>query len=326
MKWVLAGVRFERSTKLRLKPLVGILLVAVLLVPLSVWRNVTYANESLLPSIEQLKGEVERLRAEVATADADTASELQAAIEQYEEQLVADQFDVYRSTAPGSVEVALGLGASVGALGLGLLLAAVLVSSEYRDRRIFYWLAIARRRVDAIAAKALVIPVIAAAATAFLAILGLVAGTFLNWLYRDEPTAGWSEASSRHLAAAFVATVVAIAVWSWICSAVAFVVRSGLITAVIVLCYIALDATLTLTWPGAGHYLLTMRFAQIASPLWPPATKFTIDTVGYQWWISVGGDRFAATPAMAAPILLSFCAALFWLGWRRLRTSDVVWM
>ncbi len=326
MERIAAGLRFERRTKLRLKPLVGILAVIVLIVPLSVWRNVTYTNESLLPGIVQLEGEVERQRAIAELAEPAESAEKIAAVRRNEEQLIADRFDVYRSTAPGSIEVALGLGASVGAVGLGLLVASVLVSSEYRDRRIFYWLAWPRQRVDAVVSKALVIPIIAAATTGFLAAVGFAAGVFFNWLYRGDAMAGWSEVSVGHLLATLVATATAIALWSWIASAVALVVRSGLVTAVIVLSYITVDATLTLSVPGAAQYLLTKRIAQLATPLWPPPTRFTIDTVGYQWWISAGGDRFAERPIVAAPIVAAFVLALLWFGWRRLRSSDIGWL
>ncbi len=278
-------VSFEAGTKIRLRPAAALLAVAAILVPLLVWRNVSYAAESLDPSLAFMAVEIPAVRKALAEASQAESPELEDYLLGLEDQQVADRFDVARSSTPGSAEAALGLAAGIGGPLLGLLFGALLVTGDFTERTMYYPVAWSTSRRGAFSAKLAMVPALAAVSVSALAVMGLAAGSFFNNLYRDQPSFGWNGDSVPRLGALWLSAAAIVTLWGWIGVGLAFALRSSLAAATVLGVVLAVDALLTLR-AGLGRFLLTMRIAQLGLAFWPPPARRTIDTLGYQWWVS----------------------------------------
>ncbi len=322
---VMRGLRFELRTKLRRAPLAGLLMVALSLIPLAVWRNVSYVTESVEAGIPMIETEIAREISEMPPEGTEEAIAAQDRIDRMERQLLADRYDLEMSSAPGGGYVALGLGASVGAVALALLLGGVLVGSEYSRGRGFYWYAMAKDRRDMIVAKTLAAPVISTVVTLVITLVGFISGMLFNQKYRGDWLWGWSELDTTRLATCFGSTVLVITFWTLLVLGIAFVTRSGMVTAVVVLSWIGVDAAISNWVSGLAPFFLTMRFAQLGVPLWPPYTPNSIDTAGYHWWIGEWPNRFPETFLPGVLLVSAWVAVGLLIGLRRIRGHDLEW-
>lgn len=313
--------RFELVTKLRGNRLLLLCAVAVGLVALTVWRNVSYGAESLDHNLNPLRGLpalIEEMEVRIASGAATDDDRQQLA--GLREQLASDRFDVYRSTVPGSVEVALGLGAGAGGVAIGLIVGAVVAGTEFRKGTAFYLLAFGPGRALMLVGKLVTVVPAAVGAVGVLAAAGAVIGSALNWIYRDNPGFGLYQADAGHLAAAAASTTAAIIVWGLIAVATTAALRSTFVTTVAMVTALAVDAMLTLR--VGVRWLLTPRIAQLAGPLWPPESRFSTDTFGYLWWTSSGGERFELRPWSAVLVMAAVAAACATVAWWRVRRWD----
>lgn len=314
------GVAFEIRTKVRLVPLLTLLCAVGVFVPLTVWRNVSYGAEELDRNVSLL-AVIERDLEARARADpaGDAAGELAAV----RDQLAADSFDRYRTTTPGSVEAALGLAAGLGGPAIGLLIAAILLGGEYRQRTLFHLLSGGRSRTSVVAWKLLAVPLFALVAVLTLTAAGAATGMAFNARYRQDALFSVGQVAFGHLAAILLVALLLLTVWGWIAVTLSFVVRSSLVAVTALATVLGLDAFLSVRVGGVTEYLLTMRFAQLAAPFWPPPTRNTIDTFGYLWWVSTGGERFPNQALAAAGIVAALMTVLTVAANQRFRRLDL---
>jgi hypothetical protein len=319
----LAAVRTQLRVALRPRMMSGLLLVILVLMPLVVWRNVSYASESLTANLAYLRSEIPRLNADLDVADADESAEIAETLDRLRDQLASDEFDVYRSGVPGSAEVGLGLAAGAGGPLIGVLLAASVAGVDLRRGTLFWWLTRGAPRVETYVAKLVALPVLGMAVTTAMAVVGVVVAIGFNAWYRSQPLFAPGGRGWGHLLVAWLVATGVVTLWASAAAGLTFALRSGWAAAMTLGTFLAADVFLTTKVAGIAPWLLTMRIAQTGQPLWPPPSRFTVDTAGYLWWI--GADAASRFPETIWAGYLAFggvVAILCVLGWKRLASLD----
>jgi len=309
---------------LRFRVVSGVLLALLVLVPLVVWRNVSYAAESLDANLEYFAVEIQRLTAELAAAGTTReAEEIAARLEGLQDQYVSDRFDVYRSGVPGSAEAALGFAAGAGGPILGWIIAMGVAGTDLRRGTFFWWLTSGTSRPAIFDGKLLALPVLAAVLATGMGVLGSLAAVGFNAWYRSDPFFAPAGPGWGHLAAAWTTTVLLVTLWAAAAVALTFALGSGWAAGLTLGTYVTVDVFLTTQVPGVAPWLLTIRVAQAGVPLWPPESRLTIDTFGYLWWIGPSpATRFPETMWTGYVVLAIVVCALGLLGRRRLSRLD----
>jgi hypothetical protein len=319
-------VRTKRGPRGRLRVLIALWFVTSVLI----WRNVSYAEESLASSslhptagLPALLREAEQGR---GAFSAMTQADRQAHVRGIRAQLVSDRFDYERSTVPGAIEVALGFGAGAAGVLFGFLLAAVVVGFDLRHRTLFFPAVWGRSRSAVVLGKLAAVPPLSAGIVLALAGGGLLAGAVWNWVYRGDPLFGWARPGvAPHLLWLGLSALAVVSIWGTIAVAASLAARSTLSGFLVVASLLALDTVLTLQVPRAAPFLLTMRFAQLGAAFWPPESPNPPDSFGYPWWTAVSGERFTDAPWQGAVVLVAVAVAAAWLAVASARRWDIVW-
>jgi ABC-type transport system involved in multi-copper enzyme maturation permease subunit len=300
--------------------------MALLLVPLIVWRNVSYASESLDTTVAWLDGEVASINAQLASNPLDPqADDLRRTLADIEDQLVTDRFDIYISGVPGSAHAIFGLLGGAAGLFVGMLLAGGVAGSDLRSGSFYWWLSSGRSRSRIMAGKLLALPVIAAVVTLAVGVLAGVAGVAFNAWYRSLPWFLPAGPDWGHLAVAWFTATLLLTLWAIAFTAATFAMKSASLASMALGALIVADAFLTTKVPGAATWLLTMRVAQAAEPLWPPASRYTVDTVGFLWWVGpTSATRFPAAMWLGCAVFGIAVLVVSYVGWRRLLAMDYV--
>lgn len=307
------------TVALRRRGLWAVLGLAVLVLGAVTWSGVRYGHESVDANYTYMVEQAAQLRSRIAADPLDRQAREE--LRRVEGQLVADGFEVAATTTSGAAFAATGLAAS--ALGplWALVLGGLLVGREFAERTVgpwFLWVGRARglRCRYALAALAGTIPITVAA------VGGAATAALTNALYGRTPPAP-GPGVARVVAAAGVG-VAMLALWGIVGVAVTALTRSSSRTAVLLLAWLALDATLS-TRGGLAPYLLVMRIAQLGTIFWQPATPLTVDVPTFLWWIGPPEAPWPRTPWVGAAVVVPIVAALAVWAHQRIAAVEARW-
>jgi hypothetical protein len=319
----LRTLRFELATKRDRRTLWRVAAAVALIVVVTVWRNVSYAHESLRPALPGLKSDLRDLERGTGPAATMSPEDRAANMRFIREQLLGNAFDVDVASLPGSVQTGLGLGAGVGGPLLGLVVAGVVLGSDLRRRTLFFPFAWGPSRAAVVAGKLGAAAMAGVALVTWLGVVGAAAGAAWNAVYEGTPAVGWSHPhTAERLLVLWAAAAAAVALWATLATALSLCLRSVLTGGLALVCGLAVDAAIS-TRHGVEAGLLAPRLAQLAAPFWPPASASNVDSMSYPWPLLYHGSRPAPTVWVGFLWVLAVSAALGALGARSARRWEL---